>query len=126
MDAALQDLVGCRVLLVEDEYLIADELGQLLNLHGAVLIGPVPTLEIALAVVQMEERIDGAVIDINLRGQSAFPVADALAARGVPFVFATGYSASAVPDRYEHIRICEKAYRLEDLVRALPALIHSS
>ena len=126
MDAALLDLVGCRVLLVEDEYLIADELGQLLNLHRAVLIGPVPTLEIALAVVQMEERIDGAVIDINLRGQSAFPVADALAARGVPFVFATGYSASAVPDRYEHIRIWEKPYRLEDLVRALPALIHGS
>lgn len=126
MDAALQDLAGCRVLLVEDEYFIADDLGRLLSVHGAVLTGPVPNLEIALALVQAEECIDGAVIDINLRSQLAFPVADALEARGVPLLFETGHSASTVPARYRHVTRWEKPCRLEDLVQALPALIHRS
>jgi len=124
METPLQDLKGCRVLLIEDEYYIADDLGQRLSAHGAVLLGPAPTLEKALALVQEAERIDGAVIDLNLRGEAAFPVADALAARNVPFVFATGYAASVIPARYEHVPRWEKPYHLEELVQALPALIH--
>jgi hypothetical protein len=69
MDQHLQNLKDCRVLLIEDKYYIADDLGQRLSAHGAVLLGPVPTLEKALALVQETERIDGAVIDINLRGK---------------------------------------------------------
>jgi len=126
VETPLQDLKGCRVLLVEDEYYIADDLGQRLSAHGAILLGPVPTLERALAVVQSAAPIDGAVVDLNLRGQMAFPVVDALQERGVPFVFATGYNAVAIPDRYQHIPRWEKPYRLEELVQALPALIHRS
>ncbi|EIM26762.1 response regulator [Microvirga lotononidis] len=126
MDTPLQNLAGCRVLLVEDEYLIADELGKHLSAHGAILLGAVPTLEKALALVEASERIDGAVIDINLRGQAAYPVADALEGRGVPFVFATGYSAAMLPDRYRHVPRWEKPYQFEALVQSLPALIHRS
>ena len=124
MEAPLQDLAGCRVLVVEDEYLIADDLAQHLRTHGAILLGPVPTLELALAIVQSEERIDGAVIDIALRGQMAFPVA--LAERDVPFVFATGLEAHVIPDRYQHVPRWGKPYSMEALVWVLPALIHRS
>ncbi len=126
METMVQDLANCSVLLVEDDYYIADDLGQLLNAHGAVLLGPVQTLETALALIQASERIDGAVVDINLRGEMSFPVADALQERGIPFVFATGYSAAAIPDRYRHVPRWEKPYRLRDLVQALQALIHRS
>ena len=124
METPLQDLAGCHVLLVEDEYYIADDLGQRLSAHGAILLGPVATLEKALVTVERAGRIDGAVVDINLRGQMAFPVADALQERGIPFVFATGYSAVAIPDRYQSIPRWEKPYRLEELVQALPGIIH--
>ncbi len=126
MEMALQDLKGCRVLLVEDEYYIAEDLGQRLTAHGAVLLGPVPTLEKALVMVESEGRIDAAVVDVNLRGKSAIPLAEVLEGRGIPFVFATGYAASMLPVRYQHIPRWEKPYHLEELVQALPALIHRS
>jgi len=119
-------LRGHRVLVVEDEFFIADDLAQRLSAHGAVLVGPVPTLEIALALVNSADRIDAAVVDINLKGEVAFPLADTLQARGVPFVFATGYDTSAIPARYQHIPCWVKPYRLEELIHALPALIHRS
>ncbi|WP_246529502.1 response regulator [Microvirga zambiensis] len=126
METPLQVLAGCWILIVEDEYFLADELGQRLSAHGATLLGPVATLEKALALVEASERIDCAVIDLNLRGQSASPVADALEARNVPFVFATGYTASMMPDRYRHVLRWEKPYPFEALVQSLPALIQQS
>jgi hypothetical protein len=63
----------------------------------------------ALALVAGEPRLGGAVLDPNLMGEMAFPVADALRDRGVPFVFATGYDAHAVPPRFARVRHCEKS-----------------
>jgi response regulator RpfG family c-di-GMP phosphodiesterase len=103
METPLQDLVGCRVLLIEDEFYIADDLGQRLSAHGAILLGPMPTLERALVMVETADRIDGAVVDINLRGEMAFPVVDTLQERAVPLFFATGYNAVAIPDRCQHV-----------------------
>jgi DNA-binding NtrC family response regulator len=122
----LRDLKGCRVLVIEDEYFIADGLRQALDRHGAIVIGPVATLDQALVQVQSADRIDGAVVDINLCGEMAFPVADALEARGVPFVFATGYAPAMIPPEYQHVPRWEKPFDLEALVQALPALIHRS
>jgi CheY-like chemotaxis protein len=123
MEASLHRLAGCRVLVVEDEYLIADELGRALQEHGAEMIGPVVGLDEALAVVATEDRIDGAVMDLNLRGQFAFPLADALEARQVPFVFATGYDSAVIPRRYQHVPRWEKPYYFEDLMRAFADLV---
>lgn len=93
-------LDGMRILVVEDEYLLADDLRDALSDAGAQVLGPVPSVEDAQALIAAEPRIDGAVLDINLRGKMVFPVADRLRERGVPFAFATGYDAWALPERF--------------------------
>ena len=82
-------LRGARVLIVEDAVLLALELETGLSDAGATIIGPAYELEEAMAL--LDQPIDAAVLDANLNGQSVKPVAEALLARGVPFVFATGY-----------------------------------
>jgi DNA-binding LytR/AlgR family response regulator len=111
-------LDGRRVLVVEDEYLIAEDLREQLEASGAQVIGPVGHLEAALDHAR-DERIDAAVLDLNLGGAAAFPVADLLADRSVPMVFSTGYDAIAIPPRYAHVRTCIKPLAIATLVRAL-------
>lgn len=107
---AEQCLRGCRVLVAEDEYLLADDLSHALAQAGAEVLGPVPSVEEATAFVARDERIDAAVLDVNLRGDMVFPVADALAARGIPFAFATGYDRWALPDRFAAVPRVEKPF----------------
>ena len=97
-----------RVLLVEDEYFIAVELHRALEARGAVVVGPAATVRDALALIAKAGPLDGAVLDINLRGEMAYPVADALLMRGVPFVFTTGYDEAMIPPRFTGIACCEK------------------
>jgi CheY-like chemotaxis protein len=85
-----EGLCGRRILIVEDEYLLATDLADFLQDHGAGVVGPVGNVPAALGLVQ-RERLDGAVLDINLRNELVYPVADALLERGVPVVFCTGY-----------------------------------
>lgn len=109
---------GKRVLVAEDEYFIAKGLARHLREMGAEVVGPVPTVAEALQALQ-GGAVDAAVLDINLRGDPVYPVADALLARGVPFVFATGYATSAIPERYAAIARCEKPVEPEAFVRIL-------
>ena len=92
-----------RVLLVEDEYLlatrIADEFGQL----GVEAVGPAGNVEQALELVEHGGHLDAAVLDIDLRGDAVYPVAAALRARGVPFVFVTGYEQQLIPGEYRNV-----------------------
>ena len=111
-----------RVLVVEDEYYLADDLRRVLLRLGAEVLGPLATEVAALEMLSGTERVDFAVLDINLRGTLAFGVADALAARGVPFVFATGYDASAVPDRHRGVPFWKKPFHPRDLVRVMSQL----
>jgi CheY-like chemotaxis protein len=85
------ELIGRRVLIVEDEFLLAIELEALLKEKGCEVLGPALTVEGALAFVYGEES-DFALLDVNLKGLRATPVAAALRERGVPFVLLTGYS----------------------------------
>jgi CheY-like chemotaxis protein len=87
--------------------------------NGAQVIGPVGNIDDALAMIAEPPRIDGAVLDINLREVMVFPVADALRARGVPFVFATGYEENAVPNRLRDAIHCEKPIEPARLAEAL-------
>lgn len=114
-------LQGRRVLLVEDEFLIASDLAQLLRQQGAEVLGPASTVRGALALLRDAPAPDGAVLDVNLRGEMAFPVADALRDRGVPFVFATGYTNEMIPVRYASVPCCEKPFDGPEIVRALAA-----
>jgi CheY-like chemotaxis protein len=107
-----------RVLVVEDEYFLADDLVSVLRDTGLEVVGPVGTLDAAERLVA-EERIDCAILDINLRGQMAFPVADRLGEAGIPFIFATGYSRAAVPERFRDVPHIEKPFEPARLLRAL-------
>jgi CheY-like chemotaxis protein len=117
---------GRNVLVVEDEFLIADEIALAFARFGVKVVGPVPTLERALSVIAGTEHLDGAVLDINLRGEMVYPAADALVARGVPFVFATGYDQSVIPKRYQHVPWCEKPLIAEKVVQALFGSAHEA
>jgi CheY-like chemotaxis protein len=97
-----------RILVVEDEYLLADELAQELGDAGAEVLGPVPTIERALAVLDENATPDGAILDVNLGGVSVFPLADTLIERGVPVIFTSGYDPEAMPPRFAHVPKCNK------------------
>jgi CheY-like chemotaxis protein len=123
---ANEGLAHRRVLVVEDEYFIADDMAHSLEKLGAEVVGPVPTRDRALAVLSSGERIDAAVLDINLREESVFPVAEILRQLGVPFVFATGYDESSIPAAYREVPRWEKPFKPDQLAKMLPWLIHSS
>src|SRR5215467_6991954 len=99
-------LVGKRVLIVEDNNIIAMDLAQELASEGVKVFGPVATTADALDMVESND-LDGGILDIKLSDRLAFPVADALADRGIPFVFATGGDFS-VPARHANVRRLEK------------------
>lgn len=106
----MDGLRGRHVLIVEDEYLLAEDLRMTLERFGAEVLGPVPSVGEAMASVADHPELDGAVLDMNLRGNMVFPVADMLTARGVPFLFTTGYAISAIPDRYADVTRFEKPF----------------
>jgi CheY-like chemotaxis protein len=107
-----------RVLVVEDEYLVAMDMSAFLEAAGAHVIGPASNVNAALEVLEHTE-LDAAILDVNLRGEMAYPVADALAARGIPFVFTTGYDTCTVPVRFAGVKRCEKPTTPEAISRAL-------
>jgi CheY-like chemotaxis protein len=117
----MEALAGRRILVVEDEYLIMTDIASSLEQAGAEVVGPAATVDEALRLVGDPSRIDAALLDINLRGVMAFPVADALADRGVPFVFSTGYDRSILPPRYAKAAFCEKPSELSQIIRTLVA-----
>ncbi|WP_414470621.1 response regulator [Microvirga sp. M2] len=112
-------LQGRRILVVEDEYMMAEDLQRDLQQVGAEVVGPVPSVTDALRLLAMEETIDGAILDVSLRGEKAYPVADALRERGVPFVLATGYEQWALPEAYRDVPRCDKPVDLRHMARAL-------
>jgi DNA-binding NtrC family response regulator len=108
------DLTRCRVLVVEDEYFLADDLAKALRSRGAQVVGPIAELAEALSQVR-QDGFDFAVIDVNLRDEKAFPIADELARQGIPFAFATGYGPDVIPEQYRNIRRWEKPYDLQEI-----------
>ena len=111
---------GRRILVVEDDYMLARELQQELEDAGTEVLGPVPTVEDALALLAAEVvPPDAAILDVNLGGQLAYPLADHLREQGVPFVLATGYDAQSIPAAYANVPRCEKPLDVRRCLRAL-------
>jgi CheY-like chemotaxis protein len=110
---------GRRIVIIEDEHILAQALRRALHDAGAEVVGMAATVEQALALLEASTDLDGALVDINLRGVLAYPVADALAGRGVPFVFTTGYSSPIIPDRYRHVALLQKPFEPDELIAAL-------
>jgi PAS domain S-box-containing protein len=114
-------LAGARVLIVEDAALLAMELETGLSEAGAVVVGPAYELEEALAL--LDQPLDAAVLDANLNGLSVGPVADILAERGVPFVFATGYGdAGGAPSGFD-APVIRKPYDVTQVTAAVADLL---
>jgi CheY-like chemotaxis protein len=105
---------GRRVLLVEDEMLVAWLLEQMLTDLGCAVVGPAASVNQALAMIDAE-AIDAAVLDVNLNGKMSYPIADALAARGVPIVFSTGYSKDRLLDGYRTFPVLQKPFHRSEL-----------
>jgi len=119
-----QTLRDRRILVAEDEYMLAHLLRTELGEAGAIVLGPVGTLEDALTMIKAEPHIDGAVIDVNLQGVLAYPAAGLLIQRKVPFVFATGYDQEVIPPRFGHVPCCEKPLNLVKIARAIGRVMH--
>jgi DNA-binding response OmpR family regulator len=96
MKKEAQDTAGRRVLVVEDEALIAILIEDVVQDSGGAIVGPVATLEKALKLAE-EEDFDAAILDVTIRGGKVFAVAKLLQERGIPFVFASGYGDWALP-----------------------------
>src|SRR3712207_1291807 len=112
---------GRRVLLVEDEYFIADDMARAFEAGGMEVVGPAASMEDAIQMIEADGPLDGAVLDINLQGEMVFPLADMLVERGIPFVFATGYDRTAIPQRFSGIKRCEKPIEAKKILEALNA-----
>src|SRR5262245_60698390 len=110
-----------RVLLVEDEAIIAIMLEDLLVDLGCEVVGPVASLAEAMRLAR-SEALAGALLDVNLGGESIYPVADLLAARDVPFVFVSGYGPAAIEARYGDAIVLSKPILDADLERAVADL----
>src|SRR6476646_3642380 len=98
-----------RVLVVEDEFVIALEIEDVLLRAGYEMVGPAASASEAERLAR-EEQLDVALLDVGLRGEPAFQAADALADRGVPFVFLTGYSPETLPGRFRDRAVLGKPY----------------
>ena len=113
-------LSGKAVLLVEDEFLLALQLEELLQSHGGTVRGPYRRLEDALKAAERND-FDFAILDINLGGTMVYPLADTLLARGVPFLFLTGYSQANLPEQFHGVTRLNKPCDPVQLISTLRA-----
>jgi len=125
VDAQAQSLDTRHILVVEDDFTIASNLTKSLEKLGASIIGPANSVASAMALIESAEKLDAAVLDIHLGSEKVFPVAQALLARGVPFVFTTGYSQASLPRAFAKQDLCEKPINTRALAQLLSARINN-
>jgi CheY-like chemotaxis protein len=103
-----------RVLVVEDESLVAMFLEDVLADLGHEMLGPYSRVDAALPAAQ-SENFDVAILDVNVNGQAIFPVAEAIASRGLPFIFSTGYGQKSLPEQYRSRPTLDKPFLPSDV-----------
>jgi len=123
-------LAGRRVLIVEDEALVAWALEDMLGELGCIVVGPAARVDQALAIVEAQ-HLDAAVLDVNLNGEKCYPIAKALRARGVPFIFSTAYNKDSLQKDYLDSPMLQKPYESSTFSNALeellsPGMIHTT
>lgn len=119
-------LSGRRILIIEDEYFLAEDIAHALKAHGARVVGPVGELAEATSILAGDVAIDAAVVDINLRDQMVFSLARVLRARMVPFVFTSGYDRSSIETEFHDVPLWEKPFDLSAMTRELAGLLKTA
>ena len=119
MPSSSMTLRDQHILVVEDSYLVAQELTEALEREGADVVGPVATVDDARRLALETARLDGAVLDVNLGGEMIWPVADILFNRHVRLVFATGFAAGSIKKFYDRCQVAEKPTPAGAVVRLL-------
>jgi hypothetical protein len=99
---------GKRIPLAENDHFIVMQMVQNLEKSGAQVIGPIPSVEKALHLLEKLANTDAAIRDIDLQGDLVFPVAEELSRRGIPFVFASGYDDTIIPPRFAAVPLLDK------------------
>jgi CheY-like chemotaxis protein len=107
-----------RILVVEDEFLIALDIATVLEQAGLIVVGPVGTVTQALEALQREE-VHGALLDASLPDEPVTGIADALKVKTIPFVFVTGHSREQLPPAYRDAPVVKKPFTGEDLLAAV-------
>ena len=110
------------MLVVEDEMMISMLLEDMLSDIGCTPVGPATRMERAWKLIE-DAGFDVAILDVNLNGDETFPIADALAARAIPFVFASGYSAGRLREEYRSVPSLKKPFQQQELERTLAAAL---
>lgn len=110
-----------RILVVEDETMIAMILEEILADLGCDVVGPASKLETAIGLAR-DEVIDAAVLDITIRGGQVFPVADILLGRGIPFILASGYGEWALPEAFQGMPRLQKPFTIDEAAKAISAI----
>jgi ActR/RegA family two-component response regulator len=109
---------GKHILIVEDEYFLADETRRELEQVGAIVVGPTGRVEEALSLIATSQ-VDAAILDVHLGDELVFPVAEELDRKDIPFVFATGYDPAVIPAKFSGFTLCEKPTELGKIAEAL-------
>lgn len=119
-----QGLRGSKILVVEDEFLVASLIQDILETAGCIVSGPIPRLAEAMDAARVEP-CDAAVLDINLGGHRVFPVAEVLSRRQIPFAFVTGYSADSLPGEHQGRPTIRKPFRNAELLNTVSGLVNN-
>lgn len=114
---------GGRILVLDDEELLAQTFVRALTNAGYGIVGPARNVEGALRLIERESP-DAALLDVQLSAETSYPVADALAAKGVPFLFMSGYGAEGVDARYRAVGCLSKPSRIAVMLAAVGDMLH--
>jgi CheY-like chemotaxis protein len=118
----MADRPRCRILVVEDEAMIAMLVEDMVLDFGSEVVGPVGRMEEALRLAS-HAALDAAILDVNVGGTVVFPVADVLRGRGIPIIFATGYGSGGLPTRFRNDPTLAKPFSYEALAEALRTVL---
>jgi DNA-binding NtrC family response regulator len=118
-------LKGKRILIVEDSPVVGPFTADLLEELGCKVVGPAPNMAVGRALID-SEKIDAALVDVHIRGERVFPLCEALAAKGVPFVLTSGYADWNMPEKWRDRPRLQKPYTLDQIGEALKRLLSAS
>jgi DNA-binding NtrC family response regulator len=122
---ATKKLTGKVILLVEDDYLVADVLRMAFEEEGMRVAGPYPSIASATRALGSEERIDVALLDVHLNNERVFPLADRLVDEGIPAIFVTGYESETFPERFAGFPRLGKPVQFEELFACIARSVTS-